>query len=63
MTKPTARRLPQAGPEDTIVRILRYRLAVFIWHSTGRFGAMPQPRQHGLNLPDLKPSEFFWGVA
>ena len=33
------------------------------WDAAGGRRVMPQPRQYGIRLPDLKPSEIHWRAA
>ena len=46
--------------EATLDRIARYRTALNCWHDRPA-GLMPQPRDHGINLPDLDPAQVLWG--
>jgi hypothetical protein len=33
------------------------------WDAAGGRGFMPQPRQYGIRLADLRPSEIYWRAA
>ena len=52
----------QAQPQTTLDRLARYRTALNHWRA-GAEGPMPQPRDHGIRLPDLNPAQVLWGSA
>ena len=43
--------------EGRLQRLTQLRCAIDKWAADGRFGRLPQPRDFGLNLPDLRPDE------
>ena len=53
----------QARPQATLDRLALFRLALDHWRTSGAEGPMPQPRDHGVGLPDLDPAEVLWGAA
>ena len=50
----------QARPQAALDRLARYRIALDDWRVAGD-GPMPQPRDHGVRLPDLEPVQVLWG--
>ena len=53
----------QAQPQATLDRLARFRIALNHWRTSGAAGPMPQPRDHGVRLPDLDPAQVLWGSA
>ena len=47
---------------DALDRLARFRLALNHWHMSSDEGPMPQPRDHGVRLPDLEPVQVHWEV-
>ena len=48
--------------EATLDRLARYRAALNHWQATGAVGPMPQPKDYGVGLPDLDPSQILWAA-
>ena len=49
---------------STPLRRLQWlRQELYLWDEAQAARPMPQPRDFGLNLRDLKPSEVHWGTA
>ena len=52
----------QAQAQATLDRLARYRIALDHWRVAGD-GPMPQPKDHGVRLPDLDPAQVLWGAT
>ncbi len=52
----------QAHPQATLDRLALFRVALDHWRTSGAECPMPQPRDHGVRLPDLDPSQVLWGA-
>ena len=52
----------QARRLAALDRMAQYRAALDCWHDCA-VGEMPQPQDHGINLPDLDPAQVLWGAA
>ena len=46
--------------QATLDRLARYRRALNHWYASGADGPMPQPKDHGVRLPDLDPAQVLW---
>ena len=53
----------QARHQASLDRLARYRAAIDHWRTSSAEGPMPQPRDFGINLPDLDPAQVLWGAA
>ena len=59
-TKPTPSQ-NQTGLLNSLRKFQLFKLAAHTWDATGRRGAMPQPRDFRIDLPNMTPGEFHWG--
>ncbi len=56
-------RSPRPTPaEDSLDGLAGYRRALDCWHAAGSDDDMPQPRDHGIRLPDLDARQVLWGT-
>jgi hypothetical protein len=57
---PVACNSPTGHLAAALHQLQGFRRAIDQWDAAGGAWPLPQPQAHGLDLPDLRPSQIFW---